>query len=118
MQSKKDSVTNEKIFGLLLDMDERITSMDERIASMDERITSMDERIISIDGHVNSIDERMATKADLREYATKNDLERFRDEILKEVRPLHRAVDTDAETIIDHGRRITALEKHAGIAPR
>ena len=78
--TKTGTVTNEKIFGLLLDMDER-----------------------------------MATKADLRDYSTKNDLERVKDEILDIIKPIGRAVDKDAETIFNHGKRIVVLERKAGV---
>ncbi len=64
------------------------------------------------------MDERMATKDDLRGYATKNDLERVKDEILDVIKPVMKAVDGDAETIINHGKRIVVLERRAGIATK
>lgn len=82
-KQKKGPVTNEKIFGLLLDMDER-----------------------------------MATKANLRDYPTKNDFERVKDEILDIVKPIGKAVDKDAETIVNHGKRIVILERKAGAVAR
>ncbi len=90
----KQGVTNEKIMEVLLDMDGRIVSMDER----------------------------MVTKADLadalKDYATKNDLERMKDEIMDVVKPVMKAVDRDAETIIGHGRRIAVLERRAGVTTK
>lgn len=82
-KSKKGPVTNEKIFGLLLDMDERITNMDERIIEIKENM------------------------------ATKDDLERQKEEIID---PIVKAVDKDAKTIFDHGKRIVVLERKAGVA--
>lgn len=61
------------------------------------------------------MDERMATKEDLKNFATKMDLEKMKDEILA---PLMKAVDKDAETIINHGKRITVLERRAGMATK
>ena len=54
----------------------------------------------------------MATKDDLKNYATKNDLERMKEEILE---PVIKAVDKDAETIVKHDKQITVLERKVGI---
>ena len=62
------------------------------------------------------MDERMATKDDLTSYATKNDIEKVKEDILEEIRPIAKAVDKDAEIVIDHGKRIVALERKTGIA--
>ena len=43
--------------------------------------------------------------------ATKTDLERVKIEILEVVEPVIKAVDKDAETVIDHERRIAVLER-------
>ena len=66
-----------------------LVDMDERISNIDERLTDMNERM-----------------------ATKDDLERLKEEIIE---PIIKAVDKDAETIFDHGKRITVLERKAGI---
>ncbi len=89
----KTGVTNEKIMSFLVEMDERITTMDGRVAGMDGRITSVDGRL----AHMN---ETMATKADLLNYVTKNDLERTKEEILDVIRPIAKAVDKDAEMLM------------------
>ena len=43
--------------------------------------------------------------------STKNDLEKVKQEILEEIRPIAKAVDKDAITIIRHERRIARLEQ-------
>lgn len=106
-KSKKGPATNEKIFGLLLDVEERITDIDERMATKAD-----------IKKAVQSIEERMTTKADLRDYATKNDLERVKDEILDVFKPVVDAVDKDAQTVVDHGKRIVVLERKTGVIAR
>ena len=115
-KSKKAPVTNEKIFGLLLDMDERITGMDERITGMDGRVTGMDERMVTKDDLVEVL-KNYPTKADLAETVKdlprKNDLDKVRADISEEVRPLVKAFDKDAVTLIDYGKRIVALERKA-----
>ncbi len=62
-----------------------------------------------------SMDERMVTKDALRSYATKNDLERFKEELLEEIRPIAKAVDKDAVTLVNHERRIARVEKHLSL---
>ena len=57
------------------------------------------------------MDGRMATKDDLRNYATRTDLEKFKEEILDEIRPIAKVVDKDAVTVINHERRIARLEQ-------
>jgi|GEM_PF-6552319 len=91
-------VSNEKIMGLLLDMDERMATKDDLkgFATKDD-----------LNG--------FATKDDLRAYATKNDLERFKEEILEEIRPIAKAVDKDAVTLVGHEKRITMLERKAAL---
>lgn len=83
--AKKKPVTNEKIMEVLLEMDERMTNMDERVTDMSKRM------------------------------ATKDDLADVKEDILKEIRPIARAVDKDAVTILSHEKRITALEKKAAL---
>lgn len=72
---------------------------------------------------VVSLGERVA------ELPTKNDVERIVEEkmegviensptiqnILKEVRAVSRAVDKDAVTIVNHGKRITRVEQHLAV---
>lgn len=57
------------------------------------------------------MDERMATKDDLKNFATKMDMERIKEEILA---PLIKAVDKDAEMVVKHEKRITVLERKLG----
>ncbi len=90
----KAGVTNEKMMEVLLDMDERVIS----------------------------IDERMVTKADLadtlKNLATKNDLKKFKEDVLEEVRPIAKAVDKDAVAVVNHEKRIAVLERKVGIATK
>ena len=101
---QETGVTNEKIFEFLVEMDERISTMDERISTMDERITTMGQRMDNMDERITEIRQTMATK---------DDLERMKEEIIE---PILKAVDKDAETLFDHGKRIVVLEQRAGIA--
>lgn len=106
--AKKGKVTLEKVMGFLVSMDEKIISLDEKITYMDEKITDMDEKMVTKE-FLNEQLKNYPTKTDfeerLKDLATKNDLEKFKDEILDEVRPLQKAVDKDAETLIDLERR-------------
>lgn len=43
--------------------------------------------------------------------ATKDDLVRVKEELLDEIRPIRKAQDKDAVTIINHERRILRLEQ-------
>ncbi len=62
---------------------------------------------------VVSLGEKVAT------LPTKNDMEKAiedaKEEILKEVRPVARAVDKDAVTIVKHEKRITRIETHLSL---
>ena len=68
---------------------------------------------------VASVGERMATKEDLRNYATKNDVEtiveKAKEEILAVVRPIEKAVDKDAVTAVAHEKRIVKIERQLAI---
>ena len=101
MAKKKQAATNEAIFELLLEMDERMATKDD---------------LKKLGGRVGSIEENMVTKADLKDYATKNDLERMKGEIVDVIEPVVKAFDKDAVTLVDHGKRIVVLERKAGIA--
>jgi len=87
-KSTKRGVTNEKIMSLLVDMDERATNMDERVVDISKRM------------------------------ATKDDLENLKQEILEEIRPVSDAVDKDAKTVMEHGKRIIVLERRVGITTK
>jgi archaellum component FlaC len=115
-------VTNEKIMGFLVEMDNHITTMDGRITNMDDRITNIDGRITTMDGRITNtndrvtdMDRRMATKEDLKDFATKADLERFKEDILEEIRPITKAVDKDAVTLVNHEKRIISLERKTAV---
>ncbi len=57
-----------------------------------------------------SMDERM------NDFATSNQLEKVKEELLEEIRPIGKAVDKDAVTIVNHERRITRVEKHLSLS--
>ncbi|MEK7068931.1 MAG: hypothetical protein AAB947_00950 [Patescibacteria group bacterium] len=117
--SHKRGVTQEQIMEVLLGMDERIVSMNERMATKDDlRNYATKNDLSEFKKVLLNMNERMATKDDLRNYATKNDLEKFKDDILEEIRPIARAVNRDAETIINHGKRIVVLERRSEMATR
>jgi len=52
-------------------------------------------------------------KAMQENHTTKNDLADMEERIMAEIRPIGRAVDKDAVTVIDHERRIHNLEMQA-----
>jgi len=109
MAKKEDS--NEKIYKLLLEMEQKMSTKEDL--------------------------ERFATKEDLERLATKEDLNNMKEEImrevrqtvdnaadtvkeelLKEIKPMSKAQDKDSVTILnqgkqlaDHTRRIVALER-------
>ena len=43
--------------------------------------------------------------------ATKSELEKVKEDILEELRPIGKAVDKDAVTIVNHERRIARIEE-------
>jgi hypothetical protein len=71
------------------------------------------EDIISIQGDITSIQEDIVSIR--QEMATKNDLQRVRDEIIEIIRPTEKAVDKDAVTLLNHGKRITRIETHLAL---
>ncbi len=136
----KQGVTNEKIMKVLLNVSEklgfleqqseitgrRVLRFDDNISSMGSRIKRFEtevgkhmkgseERLNEIEGAIKSILEWGAMKADLNDLATKGDLERVKNEIIE---PMSNAVDKDAETIYDFGKRIIVLEHKVGISTK
>ena len=74
---------------------------------MKKKVTleSISTQITVLAKEMMEIKESMATKSDI------TNLERGQQEIRDELEPLSRAHDKDAETIIDHERRIARVEK-------
>ncbi|KKW20134.1 MAG: hypothetical protein UY63_C0001G0039 [Parcubacteria group bacterium GW2011_GWA2_51_10] len=69
------------------------------------------ETLLSLDKQVRDISKDMATKDYVK--ATVDDVvDKAKKEILTELRAVTKAVDKDAVTIIDHGKRIVKLERH------
>ena len=93
-QSKKKEVSNEMLMEVLVSMDRRIGGVEERMSDFATK------------DHVEEVVERIVEKkvGDAKE------------EILSELRPIARAVDKDAVTVVDHGRRIIRVEKHLNLA--
>lgn len=70
----------------------------------------------------------MVTKDDIANMATKDDIAQLRaemiakidvakEEVLDVVRPMEKAVDADAVTILRHEARIARVEKHLALEP-
>ena len=83
------------------------TGGNEGIQGLSVRMDKLVEVVISIGDQVSSIQTDLRTK-----YATKDDLIKLKEELLSEIRPIARAVDKDALTLIKHEKRITRIEKH------
>lgn len=79
--TKKTPVTNEIILGAVISLGERVAVIEQTMATKE---------------YVEAVVERVVSEA--------------KGEILERLAPIERAVDKDAETIIDHERRITKLE--------
>ncbi|MBI5457760.1 hypothetical protein HY971_03480 [Candidatus Kaiserbacteria bacterium] len=71
------------------------------------------EKILEV---VLDMNERMATKDDLEKV--KNQLNLRIEEVLEEMEPIRKAVDKDAEMVVNHGKRITVLERRMGVATK
>lgn len=99
-KSEKRGVTNEKIMEVLLDMDERMVTKEDLTEALKDYPTKAD------------------LSETLKDFAKKADLERFKEEILDEVRPIGKAVDKDAVTVVDHGKRIVVLERRVGVVTK
>lgn len=85
---KKGTVTNEKIMGFLVEMDERMTNMDDRISDIKNEMTTKT--------YLADVEQRLS----------------------KEIRAISRAVDKDAKTVIGHERRIVVLERKASVSAK
>jgi len=133
----KTGVTNEKIMEALLDMggtidllDQHVELMAKRTERLDGNISSLGSRVkrfeTAVEKRMSAFEERMsemegaiktvvawgAMKSDLQDFATRNDIERMKGEIIE---PIIKAVDADAKTVYDYGKRITVLERKAGV---
>lgn len=60
------------------------------------------------------MDQKMATKEDLKRFATKADMraaiDGAKEELLEVINPMSKAVDRDAETIVKHSKQLTDHE--------
>lgn len=134
-------VTNEKIMEVLLDMGKKVEAveslmevqvrrssrLDNEMSRVSSKITRFEtlvektvaefsERLDHVEGGIKNLATWAVTKSDLadsvKDCATKNDLDRLREETFE---PIAKAVDVDAKTLYDHGKRITVLERKAGL---
>lgn len=80
--------------------------MNNNTGSLDKKFDTLLEAVISLGGEVREIRDDLRTK-----FATKDDLYDLEERLTREIRAISRAVDKDAETIVDHERRIGTLEK-------
>ena len=91
-------------------MNERITSIEGYVGSIDGRVGSLGSHVGSLESHVGSLQvhvdslERHINSMELK-------IDDLREELLSEIRPIAKAVDKDAKTIIDHEKRITRVER-------
>ena len=75
------------------------------------------EKILEI---VLDINERMATKDDLQQFRDEAEekFDSLKEGLTLEIRAVSKAVDRDAETVIQHGKRIIVLERKVGVATK
>jgi len=65
------------------------------------------EAVLSLQEQAKAMQDDMRTN-----YIKRGDIEAMEERLLAEIRPIGRAIDKDAVTIISHERRIHRLERH------
>lgn len=75
------------------------TKMEKRFDGVDERLDKVETRLGEVEGRMTAVEKRTGN------------LETAIEDMSKTLEGVERAVDTDAVTIVDHGRRIVHLEK-------
>lgn len=100
--------------------------------SLEQKVDKLADSVAEISEVLAHVVSNMATKDDvaqLREemsamatvMATKEDVrtmvDRAKEEIMDVVRPVEKAVDGDAVTIVGHEKRIVRIEKHLELTP-
>ncbi len=124
VKSTKKEVSNEEIFDVVVFLRDKIVGIENKVEGVDDTIMGIEEKIDDIEKRMSTkaetrnlekrtayIESSMATKADLVHVATKDNLENSKEEILVAIKPVERAVDKDAVTLLNHEKRITRLEK-------
>jgi len=91
MAPKQDST--EKIYKLLLDMDQKIVTMDEKMVT-NERLEEVKKEILYEVG-----------------VMIKSSEDKITSELRSEIEPMSKAQDKDSVAIIDLKRRVTSLEE-------
>lgn len=69
---------------------------------------SMLKAVVSLGEQVRAVKSELVTKIDDKVEAAK-------EEILKEVRPIAKAIDKDAVTIVEHEKRLTRIGAHLAL---
>lgn len=91
------------------DIDARVTQIDARVTRMDVRVAHIDERVTNIDDRVSNIEQilpTLATKEDLKAYATKADLEESFDHARRESRVLYEDLKDDIRLLAENLVRV------------
>ena len=73
--------------------------------------------VLNLGEQIAEVKATMATKGDLQRLEDKvsEEISKAKEDVLKEIRPVSKAVDKDAVTIVDHERRITKVETRLSI---
>ncbi len=116
----------------LADTNKKVDKLASSVAELGEMMSHVVSHMATKDDIANMATKddiaNMATKDDIANMATKDDISHLRaemiakidlakEEILDVVRPIERAVDADAETIVRHEARILRVERHLDLAP-
>lgn len=112
----------------LADTNKKVGTLVDGLADTNRKVDKLADTVAELGEMMSHVVGHMATKDDIANMATKDDISQLRaemiakidlakEEILDVVRPIERAVDVDAETIIRHETRITRVEKHLDLAP-
>ncbi len=110
-------------------LDTRFTAVDQRfIEILDTRFNAIDQRFLSIDKRFDSVEGRLDTHegifvtmvnrldhvdqevADVKHRVS--GMEITLEDVQEELHALSAAFDNDAETMVEHGQRISTLEKN------
>ena len=79
----------------------------KHVEAIKDDVDVIGENIDTLNGEVRYIRGEMVTKADVRSIVDK-----AKEELLSEIRPIARAVDKDAVTLINYEKCITKIERH------
>ena len=77
-------------------------------ATVKPSIKTVLQAVVSLGEQIQAVKGELETKIE-------NSVETAKEEILKEVRPIAKAVDKDALTIVKYDKRITRIESHLSL---